>query len=188
MSKPKIEHNLNQYGMHNISYKNVFDIYKLSTSNDCYVKVYCDISDLESVEADIKRHVDDVDSTHCVVGGTDQAYVIEGDVHNHFDTWEEALLFSLDPDGTLTSLHGNENNYIITCSSRPDDINNGSNTDRTQHRCKTVSEVLQHLPSQSYIHKLEGLFTEQEKSDLLKLSLLIQQKLGKPSESRVVEL
>jgi len=188
MSKPIIKHNLNEYDMHNISYKNDIGIYKLTTDNDCYVKVYCDKEDLDSVESYINRHVDHVDTTVYVVGGTDKAYVIEGDESNYFSSWEEALLFLLDPEEELSSLSVYESKYKITSSSRPDDINNGSNTDRTQHNCKTLQEVVGYLYYRPYIHRLEGMFTKQEKEDLYKLSIRLQEKLGKPSETREVTL
>lgn len=186
MNLPKIEHQLNEYGMENVSCNNPLGIYKLVTRNDCHVKVYCDESDLDEVASQIKRHIDDVDYIAQVVDGTDVAYVIDGNTSDYFDSKEEALLYLLDPEEGLSSLHTGSG-YKVSVSGRPDDLDK-YNTDRTQYRCDSIKEIINVLNRQPYIHKLEGKFTEQEKIDLFKLSILIQQKLGKPSETRGVVL
>lgn len=187
MNKPKIKHTLNQYGMENISYANKFGVYKLSDSNSCYVKVYCDKEDLQEVESKILRHVDYVSHTSTIIDGTDQCYVVEGDEEDYHNSWTEALLASLDPEQNLESLHMSKV-YDITLSSRADDVVNGASTDRTWFKCTTLEDIIKELAYKPYIHKLDDKLTEQEKSDLYKLSLLIQKKLGKEEETREVVL
>ena len=187
MNKPKIKHEFNQYGMENISYKNKFGVYKLSDSNSCYVKVYCDKEDLQEVESKILRHVDYVDHTSTIIDGVDQCYVVEGEEEAYHNSWTEALLASLDPEQNLESLHMSKV-YDITLSSRANDSVKDSNTDRTGFKCATLGGIIKELAYKPYIHKLDDKLTAQEKSDLYKLSLLIQKKLGKEEETREVAL
>jgi len=186
MNKPKIKHELNQYGMENISWKNKFNVYKLSDSNDCYVKVYCAKEDLQEVESQVLRHVDYVSQTSIITDGTDQCYVVEGEEESYYDCWTEAFLASLDPEQNLESLHMSKV-YDITLSSKADDVKNSS-TDRTWFKCKTFEDIIKELAYKPYIHKLDDKLTAQEKFDLYKLSLLIQKKLGKEEETREVVL
>lgn len=187
MNKPKIKHTLNQYEMENVSYKNKFGIYKLSSSNDCHVKVYCDKEYLQEVESQILRHVDCVDHTSTIIDGTDQCYVVEGDEEDYHDSWSEAFLASLDPEQKLESLHMSKV-YDVTLSNKVDDVVKDSSTDRTRFKCVTLKDIIKELAYKPYIHKLDDKLTAQEKSDLYKLSLLIQKKMGKEEETREVVL
>lgn len=187
MNKPEIKHTLNEYGFENTSYENKLGIYKLSPSDDCYVKVFCDKEDLEDVENQVQRHVDNVDSCTQVVSGNEEVYVIKGDEDYYTDNKISCLLQSLDPNGDLDSLNLNKN-YTITLSRNPDDTVTGSNTDRTRYTVNSIGEVIEKLCDKPYIHKLCGNFNQFEKSDLYELSLRIQNKLGKPQELREVKL
>ncbi|CAH9016975.1 conserved hypothetical protein [Vibrio phage 193E37-1] len=178
-----MKHNLEQYGMTPKGSERG-GIKLLSNKNDCHVKVYCEEEYFDEVEQQIKRHVDCVTDVHHFVEGTEEVYVVDTDNEEYFPNWVGALLFKLDPEQELYSLHTSK--YTVTSSSRPNDTDS-YNTDRTQHSEGSMEEVITNLYHKPYIHRLTG-FTEQEKQELYQLSLRIQELKGMEKESREVKL
>ncbi|ADX87865.1 hypothetical protein 2016DhaA_0220 [Vibrio phage ICP1] len=182
--KPAIKHELNKYGMENISYNNKLSIYQLSSDNDCKVVISCDKGDIEDIISQVKRHVDGVDHVHGVVEGTDKSYVIEGNEKDYFESRAEAILYMLDPEDEFESLTLTSK-YSYTLSNKPDDVVKGSTTSRTAYKSGTLHEVIEDLTYMPYIHKLSG-FIDKQKVDLYRLSLRIQEKLEMQKETRDV--
>ena len=183
-NKPIIKHELNQYGMENISYKNKLGIYRLSSDNDCKVIISCDKSDIDDIESQVKRHVDYIGDVISIVEGTDKAYVIEGDEKEYFENKAKAILHMLDPEGEFQSLDLTPK-YNYTLSNRPNDLVQDSSTYRTGYKADTLHEVIKDLTYKPYIHKLSG-FTDKQKVELYRLSLRLQEKLGMKKETRDV--
>lgn len=181
--KPVIKHELNKYGMENISYNNKLGIYQLSSDNDCKVVIYCDKSNIKDVEKQVWKHTDGVESVHTIVEGTDKTYVIEGNERDYFQNKGEAILTMLDPEGEFESFDLTPK-YDYTLSNKPDDLDS-YHTSRTGYVADRLTQVIEDLAYMPYIHKLSG-FTDKQKVDLYRLSLRIQEKLGMQKETRDV--
>lgn len=162
------EHYLIGLGYEHTNWRVLYGINQLKEKS-VTVKVVSEVVDgyQNEVISQIRRHVDDVGSVYTEETGDNQ-YTIEGDDVNYWDTFEDALLYKVDPDGELESLD-TSSPYTVTLSRKENDTVKGSDTCRTQYSCKSMQEVIGNLWQNPYIHNLVG-FTEQQVLDLHELS------------------
>lgn len=189
-NKPKqIVHEYNKYGYTNITpnySNNPSGIYQMQQVEDStYLEVYCSPDDVDDITRDINSHVDGVvGSIYTKVDTSGSIYVMEGDEEAAYESYVEALLAKLDPEGELYSL--NVPRYNCTFSRKCDDTVKGSSTDRTQVSCSTVSELIEELFSKPYIHRLDNKLSYEQKVHLKVLSRRIQDMKGLEKETREV--
>lgn len=167
----------------NKTYSSHNGIKHFTANNDHQVVIDCHKDDVQTVINDVKRHVDGVDRVFHM-DNSDKAYTASNTGDDYYVTYEEAFMAQVDPDGEL--LHLIQPMFIITLSSRPDDINNGSNTDRTYYEKSSIKDVVKEMFRQPYIAAFREGFTAEQKEELYDLSLRIQKFRGLEPETREI--
>jgi hypothetical protein len=144
-------------------------LFNLLSEKGGEIKVVCNVVEgyQNEVISQIRRHVDDVSYVYTEEQTGDNQYTIEGDDVNYWNTFEEALLYKVDPEGELESLDTSP--FTVTLSRKANDTVKGSDTCRTLYSCKSMQEVIGNLWHHPYIHNLAG-FTEQQVLALHELS------------------